>query len=125
MTPEDRRYAQTHEWVKIEGEDAVVGLTAHAQEALGDVTYVEPPLVGRAVRAGESCCVIESVKAASDMFAPVSGKISAINAELGKAPELLNSDPYGRGWIFRMTGVSKAEIEKLMDAAAYEAHIRE
>jgi glycine cleavage system H protein len=125
MTPDDRRYTRSHEWVKLEGDTAVVGITDHAQEALGDVTFVEPPDLKRAVKAGGACGVIESVKAASDLFAPVGGTVSEVNGELEDHPEIVNQDPYGRGWLFKLAGVQAADVAALLDAAGYEAAMKE
>jgi len=123
-TPTDRSYAKTHEWVKIEGDEATVGITAHAQEALGDITFIEPPKIGTAVKAGGPCGVIESVKAASDLYAPVSGQVLSVNDALESAPEKVNSDPYGEGWIFRLSKVNAADAASLMSADAYDAFVK-
>lgn len=122
-TPANLKYSKTHEWVKIEGTTATIGITGHAQEALGDITFVELPKVGAEVKKDGACCVIESVKAASDINAPVSGKVSAVNESLSTAPESVNSDPYGAGWIFKLSDVKPAEAASLMDAAAYDAFV--
>jgi glycine cleavage system H protein len=122
-TPTDRKYSKTHEWVKITGAAATVGITDHAQGALGDITFVELPKNGAALKAGSACGVIESVKAASDLYAPVSGTVSETNESLETAPESINSDPYGAGWIFKVTGVSNDEVKGLMDAAAYDTFV--
>jgi glycine cleavage system H protein len=117
--PPDLKYTATHQWVKIEPDGtATVGITDYAQEQLGDVVYVQPPEIGRRVRRGDNCAVVESVKAASDIPAPVSGEIVGINAEAGDAPEMLNREPY-RGWLFRMRPSDSAELALLHDAAAY------
>jgi glycine cleavage system H protein len=121
MTPTDRKYSKTHEWVKLEGTTATVGITEHAQEALGDITFVELPKVGASAKKDTSCGVIESVKAASDLNAPVSGSVSEVNEQLETAPETVNSDPYGEGWFFKLTKVNPGEAAGLMDAAAYDA----
>jgi glycine cleavage system H protein len=123
-TPTDRKYTKTHEWVKIDGDSATIGITAHAQEALGDITFVEPPKPGSSVKAGASCGVIESVKAASDLFSPLSGQVQKVNAELETAPEKINSDPYGEGWIFTLSKVNNGEVASLLDAAAYDAFLK-
>jgi glycine cleavage system H protein len=123
-TPNERTYTKTHEWVKIEGDVATVGITAHAQEALGDITFIEPPKTGTTVKAGGSCGVIESVKAASDLYAPVSGQVQSVNADLESAPEKVNSDPYGEGWIFRLTKVNAAEAASLMNADGYDSYVK-
>jgi len=121
MTPDDRKYAKTHEWIKIEGDTATVGITDHAQEALGDITYVELPDVGNAVEQGGECCVIESVKAASDILAPVSGEIAEVNGELEDKPEAVNQDPYGNGWFFKLAKFDPAQADSLLDASGYES----
>lgn len=123
-TPANLKYSKTHEWVKIEGTNATVGITAHAQEALGDITFVELPKISAAVIKDAACCVIESVKAASDINAPVSGKVSAVNESLETAPESVNKDPYGEGWIFKLSDVKNAETAGLMDAKAYDAFVQ-
>lgn len=117
--PTDCRYTRTHEWVRLEGTTASIGITVHAQESLGDITFVELPAVGTSMTKGEESGVIESVKAASDLYAPVAGKVEAVNALLETTPELVNQDPHGEGWIYRLTGVDPAEGEALMDADAY------
>lgn len=117
--PTDLKYSKSHEWVRVEGEEAVVGITTFAQDALGDITYVEAPAAGDAVTAEAECGSIESVKAASDLISPVSGTVTAVNEKLENAPEVINQDPYGEGWIFR---VKVSEVPgDLLDAAAYEA----
>jgi glycine cleavage system H protein len=123
-TPNDRTYTKTHEWLKIEGDAATVGITAHAQEALGDITFIEPPKTGTTVKAGGPCGVIESVKAASDLYAPVSGQVQSVNTELESAPEKVNSDPYGEGWIFRLSKVNAAEAASLMIADDYDSFVK-
>jgi glycine cleavage system H protein len=122
-TPADRKYTKTHEWVFIEGTSATVGITAHAQEALGDITFIEQPRTGTQVKAGAPCGVIESVKAASDLYSPLSGHIESVNSDLESAPEKINSDPYGEGWIFKISDLTEAEIAGLMDADAYDAFV--
>jgi glycine cleavage system H protein len=123
-TPNDRTYTKTHEWLKIEGDAATVGITAHAQEALGEITFIEPPKTGTTVKAGGPCGVIESVKAASDLYAPVSGQVQSVNTELESAPEKVNSDPYGEGWIFRLSKVNAAEAASLMIADDYDSFVK-
>jgi glycine cleavage system H protein len=123
MTPSDRKYSKTHEWVKLEGAAATVGITDHAQEALGDITFVELPKSGAIVKKDSSCGVIESVKAASDLNAPLSGTVAAVNESLETTPETINSAPYGEGWIFKLSNVNSGEIGALMDAAAYDAFV--
>ncbi len=119
MIPSDRHYTRTHEWVLREGKGATVGITDHAQDALGDITFVELPKAGTSIVKGTECGVIESVKAASDLYAPVSGKVSQVNDILQSAPETINTDPYGKGWIFKIGNLDDAEVAGLMDAAAY------
>ena len=123
-SPKDVRFAKSHEWVKLEGTTATVGISDHAQDALGDITFVEPPKTGTAVIKGKECGVIESVKAASDLYAPVSGKVKEVNQALTTAPEAINKDPYGTGWLFRLDGVKAADLADLMDGAAYEEFLK-
>ena len=119
-TPQDRKYTDTHEWVKKESDGTVtVGITFHAQEMLGDVVFVENPQSGRKVKKGEECGVVESVKAAADIYAPISGEIVAANESLSDTPEKINQDPYA-SWMFRIKPDDAAEVEALLDAAAYE-----
>ena len=118
--PQDLRYTASHEWVRRESDGTVsVGITDHAQEQLGDIVFVETPAVGRKVAAGESVGVVESVKAASDIYAPVAGEVVAANAELGSAPEQVNADAFA-AWMYRLKPADPAEIDRLLDAAAYE-----
>jgi glycine cleavage system H protein len=119
-TPQDLKYTDSHEWVRQEPDGSItVGITDHAQNQLGDVVFVESPPAGRQVKKGEECGVIESVKAAADIYAPVSGEIVAANGELADAPEKINQDPYG-AWMFRIKPSNPAELSALLDAAAYE-----
>ncbi len=122
--PNDRLYSSSHEWAKIEGNTATIGITQYAQEQLGDVVFVELPAVGRQVARGEAMGTIESVKAVSDLFAPVAGTVAEVNGELEAHPELVNQDPYGAGWLVRLT-VGAGAAEGLMDAAAYERFVAE
>ncbi|MBF6036510.1 glycine cleavage system protein GcvH [Pseudomonas sp. P155] len=123
--PAELRFAESHEWARLEADGTVtVGISDHAQEALGDVVFVELTEVGKVFTAGDQSGVVESVKAASDIYAPIGGEVIAINEELGGSPELLNSDPYG-AWIFKIKPSDKAELDKLLDAAAYKAAIGE
>ena len=117
--PKDLQYAKSHEWVRVEGDIATVGITDHAQKALGDITYAECPQVDDSVEAGKECGSIESVKAASDIFSPVSGTVTEVNGELEDAPETVNGDPYGAGWLFKAK--LSAPVEGLLDADAYAA----
>jgi glycine cleavage system H protein len=119
----EMKYTQDHEWVRAEGDAATIGITDHAQNALGDVVFVDLPEVGREVAAGEACAVVESVKAASDVYAPVAGTIVAVNAALADNPGLINSEPTGEGWFFRIQPADPAAIAALMDEAAYAAFV--
>ena len=122
-TPGDLRFARSHEWVRVEDDETItVGISAHAQEQLGDLVFVETPEVDREVDAEEAIAVVESVKAASDIYAPVAGRVTETNAELADNPELVNSDPYGAGWIFRLAPEDVATVEELMDADDYDAY---
>ena len=117
--PEDLKYTKDHEWCRIKGQRAIVGITDHAQEQLGDIVFVEAPKVGRKVKAGESVGVVESVKAASDIYAPVSGEVVAANDELPAAPEKVNADAFA-AWMFRIRPEDPTEPDRLLDAAEYE-----
>ena len=118
--PADLQYTKSHEWVRQVQNGAVeIGITDHAQGALGDLVFVEVPEVGRALRAGEACAVVESVKAASDVYSPLAGEVTAGNAKLASQPELLNQDPYGAGWLFRLQIGAPGDTSALMSAAAY------
>lgn len=121
-TPAELRYAASHEWARLEADGSVnVGITDHAQEALGDVVFVELPEVGKVLAAGEQAGVVESVKAASDIYAPVAGTVIAVNEALADAPESVNADPYG-AWFFKLQPVAAADLDQLLDAAAYQAN---
>jgi glycine cleavage system H protein len=120
MIPEDLKYTEQHEWIRIDGNVATVGITDHAQEALGDLTFVEIPPQGKEVAKGEEVCAIESAKAASAIYAPAGGKVVEANEEIEGAPELVNSDPYGKGWVCKLELTDPSEADTLMDAAAYE-----
>lgn len=117
----DLQYASSHEWVRVEGAEAVIGITDFAQEQLGDLTFVELPKVGDALSPGKEMGAVESVKAASDLYSPVAGEVVAVNEELENAPEMVNQDPYGKGWMIRVR--LDAAPSGLLDAAAYEALI--
>jgi glycine cleavage system H protein len=121
--PDNIRYTKEHEWILVEGNTGTIGITDFAQGELGDVVFVELPAVGKALTAGASFGTIEAVKAVSDLYAPVSGMVSEVNKELESAPELVNKDPYGKGWIARVTIADPAKLPLLMDAAAYRAHV--
>ncbi|MFX6478991.1 glycine cleavage system protein GcvH [Acinetobacter baumannii] len=119
--PSELKYARTHEWVKIEGELVITGITDHAQDELGDLVYVETPEVGSQVTAGEQAGVVESVKTASDIHAPVSGTVVEVNTDLEDDPDFVNEDPYGKGWIYKIKPDNIADVEKLLTNAEYEA----
>jgi glycine cleavage system H protein len=122
-TPSDLSYTSDHEWVRTEGDGTVVvGITDFAQDALGDIVYVQLPDPARAVASGESCAEIESVKSVSEIYAPVAGEVLEVNQTLDAAPEQINADPYGSGWLMRLKIADGASLEHLLDAAAYEAH---
>ncbi len=120
----DVKYTNEHEWIRIEGDIGTVGITAYAQEQLGDVVFVELPQAGRKVAKGESIAVVESVKAASDIFAPVSGEVTEGNAALSDAPGDVNAEPMGKGWFFKLRLSDKSELAGLMDEAAYAAFVK-
>jgi glycine cleavage system H protein len=117
------RYTRDHEYIRVEGAEGVVGISEHAQQQLGDVVFAEGPPVGKALKAGDPAAVVESVKAASDVFAPVSGEVVAVNSEVEATPGLINEDALGRGWLFRIRIADPAEVAALMDAAAYAAYL--
>jgi len=121
--PSDLRYAKTHEWIRVEGDVVTVGITDHAQNELTDIVYAEPPKVGAEVKAGATAAVVESVKAASDIYSPLSGTVTEVNAELSGNPALLNTDPFGQGWIYKMKSSDVAEINALLTPEAYSAQI--
>ena len=118
--PTDRKYSEQHEWVLLEGATARIGITDYAQDALGDVVYVQLPDVGLEVVAHAACAEVESTKSVSEIYAPVSGEVSAVNSALDNEPELLNRDPYEAGWIFTVTVTDPSEADALLDAAAYQ-----
>ena len=117
--PGDRRYLESHEWIQADADPARVGISDFAQDELGDVVYVELPEEGEEIAAGDSFGVVESIKAVSDLYAPVSGTVAAVNDRLVDEPELLNEDPYGEGWLIEVEGVDEAELGDLLDAEAY------
>ena len=120
--PGELKYTKSHEWVRIEDDGtAVVGITDHAQAALGDLVFVETPEVGASFDAGDACAVVESVKAASDVYSPLAGEVTEANSDLADTPELVNQDPYGQGWIMRLRLADPAAAGALLDAAGYEA----
>jgi glycine cleavage system H protein len=121
--PEELRYTKEHEWARVEGDRARVGITAFAQEQLGDVVFVELPKVGATVTSMKTFGVVESVKAVSDLFAPLTGEVVEVNAELAKKPEVVNSDPYGQGWMLLIKLAKPAEVDALMTAEAYRRFV--
>ena len=121
--PENLRYAASHEWILVEGDTGTVGITDHAQAELTDIVFAEPPAIGKTVKAGEVAAVVESVKAASDIYSPVSGEVVERNEAIEADPSLLNTDPFGAGWIFKIRLANPADLESLQDAAAYRAQI--
>lgn len=121
--PADLKYTKSHEWVRVEADGTLtVGITHHAQDLLGDMVFVEAPAVGRTLSAGEECAVVESVKAASDVYAPVAGEVVAANADVESSPEAINQDAYA-AWMFKIKPANAADVNALMDAAGYEAHV--
>lgn len=120
----EERYTKDHEWVRLEGREAVCGISDFAQKSLGDVVYVELPEVGRVVKRGEQIAVVESVKAASEIFAPIDGKVVAVNAELNKNPALVNSAPLGAGWCFRLEDINNGQVQVLMDQKSYQDFVK-
>jgi glycine cleavage system H protein len=121
--PENLHYAKSHEWLRLDGETAAVGITDHAQAELTDVVYVELPQVGAQVKAGDQVCVVESVKAASDIYSPISGTVTEVNEALSGNPALINTDPYGAGWIYQIKIEAGEEIEELKNAAQYREQL--
>ena len=119
--PTDLRYTPDHEWVRLDGDEVTVGITQYAADQLGDIVFVELPDVGRSLERGKPFGVVESVKAVSDLFAPVPGAVTAVNEALASGPELVNSDPYGEGWMIRLSVADGAELDDLLDASAYDA----
>jgi glycine cleavage system H protein len=125
MVPGDLRYTKEHEWVRVDGDEAVVGITQFAADQLGDIVFVELPAAGKALDRHATFGVVESVKAVSDLFAPVAGEVTGANDALAGSPELVNSDPYGEGWMLRIRLADPAQVEGLLDAAAYEQLVSE
>jgi len=120
----ETKYSEEHEWIRVEGDVGTIGITQYAQEQLGDVVFVDVPQAGRKVAKGEACAVVESVKAASDIYAPVSGEVVEANAALADAPGDVNADPMGKGWFFKVKLSDKGELAGLMDEAAYSAFVK-
>ena len=123
-SPADCKYTKDHEWVRLDGESAVVGITDYAQQELGDVVFVELPSPGATVQQGESFGVVESVKAASDLFAPLSGEVLATNDALADNPDLVNKVPFGEGWMLRLKPADPVQLDALMDAATYDSYVQ-
>jgi glycine cleavage system H protein len=123
--PQGLRYSQEHEWVSVNGDIATIGITDYAQEQLGDVVYVELPAIGKVLNKDETFGVVESVKAVSDIYSPVSGTVTEINADLPNTPEVVNTDPYGKAWMVRVQLSNPQEVNELMDATAYEKFVAE
>lgn len=123
-TEENCRFAKTHEWAHMEGDIATVGISNHAQEEISDIVFVDLPKVGQQVTAGQNCCVIESVKSASEIYAPVSGEVVEVNEALANDPALVNREPHGNGWLFKIKMTAPAEYENLLDLNAYKATIQ-
>ncbi|MGD9613280.1 MAG: glycine cleavage system protein GcvH [Kiritimatiellia bacterium] len=123
MSTNEMRFTRAHCWIRLEGGQAVVGITDYAQEQMSELTFVELPEVGEQVEAEDEVAVVESVKAANDVFAPIAGTIVEVNEALLEQPELVNHDPFGKGWLFKLTPADPAEIEDLLDADAYEAQL--
>lgn len=119
--PSELRYTKDHEWIKLNGNTATIGISDYAQRELGDIVYVEVETVGKSLKAGDVFGTVEAVKTVSDLFLPVDGTITELNKDLANSPESVNNDPYGAGWMIKMTVNNPADVEKLMDAAAYEA----
>ena len=122
--PQELKYTESHEWISIQADGSVrIGISDHAQEALGDLVFVELPAVGESIDRGDACAVVESVKAASDIYSPVTGEVIAVNEDLEDDPGSINSDPFGDGWLFIVSLADAAELDALLDAAAYEASL--
>jgi glycine cleavage system H protein len=121
---DDLKYTETHEWLKIKGETATVGITYHAQEALTDIVFVELPELGKKINKGDELCVVESVKSVSEIYAPITGTITKVNKELESTPEIINKSPYNDGWLVEIKIDNKAEIEKLLNVESYKKTIQ-
>lgn len=122
--PKSLKYMKSHEWLDLSGNVGTVGISDHAQKEITDVVFIEPPKVGRKVAQGEACCVVESVKAAFDIYAPISGEIIATNTDAVKDPALVNAAAFGKGWLFKLKAAAPGEASKLMDCAAYEEFLK-
>ena len=124
-TPNDRKYTKEHEWVKKEGDVVLIGITYHAQDALGDIVFIQLPDEGTDIAAGDAFGEIESVKAVSDLYSPIDGKVVKVHDELIDTPEIINSDPYGEGWMLKIEPADPASVDSLLDAGAYDEFVRE
>ncbi len=124
LDPKKLKYMKSHEWLDLQGDAGTVGISDHAQKEITDVVFVEPPKVGRKVKQGEACCVVESVKAAFDIYAPVTGEVTAVNADVVKDPSLVNAEAFGKGWLFKLKASAPDEAAKLLDAESYEAFLK-
>ena len=125
LIPEELHYTKEHEWVRVEGDLATVGITDHAQQAMGEITYVDPPAVGTQVKQFDDLGAIDSAKAASDIYAPLSGVVAEVNGELDETPEKINADPYGEGWICKLKGIDAGGLDKLLTAEEYRKLLEE
>jgi glycine cleavage system H protein len=125
MYPANFRYTREHEWVAVDGQTATAGITDHAQKALGDIVFVELPKIGGRVEAGKTCGTVESVKAVSDIFSPVTGEVTEVNAALEKSPEWINQDPHGKAWMFKVKLSAPAPLDQLLTAEQYEEYVRQ
>jgi glycine cleavage system H protein len=123
LVPEDLKYAETHEWIRVDGETGTIGITDHAQAELTDIVYVELPQIGSSVEVKQASAVVESVKAASDIYSPVAGEVLEINPQLESNPGLVNTDPYGEGWLFKIKLSEPAQVQSLKDPTSYKAQI--
>ena len=123
LVPEDLKYAETHEWIRVDGETGTIGITDHAQAELTDIVYVELPQIGSSVEAKQASAVVESVKAASDIYSPVAGEVLETNPQLESNPGLVNTDPYGEGWLFKIKLSEPAQVQSLKDPTSYKAQI--
>lgn len=121
--PLNFRFSKDHEWVRLEGDHATIGISSFAQDELGEIVFVDLPKIGSSVTAGASVCVVESTKAASDVYAPIAGTVSAVNEKLSSAPELINQSPHEKGWLVELSGVAAAEVESLMSSEEYQAFL--
>lgn len=119
-TAENSKYAKTHEWAHMEGDVATVGISDHAQQEIGDIVFIDLPKVGQEVQAGQNCCVIESVKSASEIYSPLSGTVTEVNEALKTDPALVNREPHGNGWLFKVKSTAPADYEALLDLSAYK-----